>query len=415
MLWTYILQQKKRAKSQKEEFCLTPSHIFELAAQFAICLNHAIAKQSAFYEALLFKIVKAKREGKPMGKKAIATIASTLTTCLLLLAASKSTAASGPALSLNGVSAYASAPDNSSLDLGTTDGQGFTIEAWFYVPDLNGEGLQTLIYKQSAYALFINFHTSRPDQMFFRLWSLALPAPGYVTLYANPSDLSVGWHHAAAVFDNQPGGGNDAGAVYLDGNRIGLGTGLNFNPGIGNSSSPLYIGAYSGVNPFNGWIDEARLSDLVRYSGTSYTVPSTPFAVDSETRAVWHFDETPGSTTFADASANGNTLTGSNGAQTGTPPPRARPSSRSRHKASRWRKATCRTDVRSRFPQRPRGGSCLPHYHLSWSCTQHASLSLEDRDEQTHIIRKPIAATTLNRVSPNSTSHEASEMKHPVL
>lgn len=255
-----------------------------------------------------------------MRKSIIKSFASVAMTCLLYSTAPDAQAASGPALSLNGVNAYASVSDNPSLDLGTTDGQGFTIEAWFYVPDLNGEGLQTLIYKQSAYALFINFHTSQADQMFFRLWSLALPAPGYVTLYANPTDLSVGWHHAAAVFDNQPGGGNDAGAVYLDGNRMGLGTGLNFDPGIGNSSSQLYIGAYAGVNPFNGWIDELRLSDIVRYSGASYTVPTAPFAADSNTRALWHFDETPGSTAFADASANGNTLTGTNGAQTGTPP-----------------------------------------------------------------------------------------------
>ena len=238
----------------------------------------------------------------------------------LALAGSRS-AASGPALALDGVNDYAGLPDNSSLDLGTIDGQGFTIEGWFYVPDLNGEGLQTLIYKQNAYALFINFHTSQADQMFFRLWSPALSAPGYVTLFANPSDLAVGWHHAAAVFDNQPGGGSDSEAVYLDGSRIGLGTGINFNPGIGNSTSPLYIGAYAGVNPFKGWIEEVRLSAVVRYTGASYTVPTAPFATDANTRALWHFDETPGSTTFADASANGNTLTGSNGAQTGTPPP----------------------------------------------------------------------------------------------
>jgi hypothetical protein len=161
--------------------------------------------------------------------------------------------------------------------------------------------------------------------MFFRLWSLALPAPGYVTLFANPTDLSIGWHHAAAVFDNQPGGGNDTAAVYLDGSRIGLGTGLNFNPGIGNSASPLYIGAYAGVNPFHGWIDEVRLSDVVRYSGTSYSVPTAPFVSDANTRALWHFDEPAGSTSFGDSSANGNTLTGFNGAQTGNPSPAVPP------------------------------------------------------------------------------------------
>lgn len=238
----------------------------------------------------------------------------TLCSCFYLLAAE------GNALALNGVSSYASAGDNNTLDLGTVDGQGFTIEASFYVPDLKGEGLQTLIYKQSAYALFINFHTNQADQLFFRLWSPGLPTPGYITLFPTASNLSVGWHHAAAVFDNQPGSGSDVGAIYLDGTRIGLGTGLSFNPGIGNSASALYIGAYLGVNPFHGWIDEARLSDVVSYSGASYTVPTGAFVSDANTRALWHFDETAGSTSFADASGNGNTLTGINAAVTGSPP-----------------------------------------------------------------------------------------------
>lgn len=234
-------------------------------------------------------------------------------------------AQSGNALALDGVDDYASVTDNASLDLGTVDGQGFTIETWFYVPDLNGEGLQTLIYKQNSYALFVNFHTASPDQLFFRLWSPALPVPGYITLFATASDLAVGWHHAAAVFDNQPGGGSDIGAVYLDGVRVGLGTGLSFNPGIGNSASPLNIGAYLGVNPFHGWLDEVRLSDTVRYSGTSYTVPTGAFSSDANTRGLWHFDETPGATSFSDASSYGNTLSGINGAQTINPAGDPRP------------------------------------------------------------------------------------------
>jgi hypothetical protein len=44
-----------------------------------------------------------------------------------------------------------------------------------------------------------------------------------------------------------------------------------------------------------------------------------PFVADVHTRALWHFDETAGSTIFADRSSNGNTLTGFNGAHTVNP------------------------------------------------------------------------------------------------
>lgn len=248
-------------------------------------------------------------------RKSILTVTATFTICLLLFLPARATAQSGLSLALDGVNDYASVADNDSLDLGTLDGQGFTIEAWFYVPDLNGEGLQTLIYKQSAYALFINFRTNQSDQLFFRLWSPALLSPGYITLFPTASSLSIGWHHAAAVFDNQSGP-NDTGAIYLDGSRIGFGSGLSFSPGIGNSSSALNIGAYLGVNPFHGWIDEVRLSNVARYSGASYAPPSGAFATDANTRALWHFNEAFNSTGFVDDSTYRNTLTGINGAKT---------------------------------------------------------------------------------------------------
>jgi hypothetical protein len=51
----------------------------------------------------------------------------------------------------------------------------------------------------------------------------------------------------------------------------------------------------------------------VRYPG-NFTVPVTPFSSDAATRALWHFDDTPCTSVFADASPKGNTLTGYGGA-----------------------------------------------------------------------------------------------------
>ncbi len=44
---------------------------------------------------------------------------------------------------------------------------------------------------------------------------------------------------------------------------------------------------------FHGWIDEIRLSTVVRYSG-DFTPPSAPFLPDENTAALYHFDEGDG-------------------------------------------------------------------------------------------------------------------------
>ena len=49
-------------------------------------------------------------------------------------------------LELDGVNDYASIADNSSLDIGTGAADDFTIECFFYIPDLDGNSIQELIY-----------------------------------------------------------------------------------------------------------------------------------------------------------------------------------------------------------------------------------------------------------------------------
>lgn len=64
---------------------------------------------------------------------------------------------------------------------------------------------------------------------------------------------------------------------------------------------------------FDGQIDEVRISDVVRY--TRNFAPPTRFDTDDSTRALYHFDEPAGATTFADASGRGVALRGLGGAQ----------------------------------------------------------------------------------------------------
>jgi PKD repeat protein len=219
------------------------------------------------------------------------------------------------ALSLDGVDDYASAPDSASLDLGTSNTDDFTLETFFYVPDLTHMGIGDLVWKPGAYGLYIIYNASTPDQLFFRIWS---DSANFVSLRYDVN-LSAGWHYVAAVFDNENTASQDFIALYLDGSSVASYTQADWAPGLPNSTSALNIGGYLGLYPTVGWIEEVRFSDIVRYSGTLYTVPTTPFASDAQTRALWHFDEAPGSTVLADSSGHGNTLTGQNGAHTGSP------------------------------------------------------------------------------------------------
>jgi hypothetical protein len=45
---------------------------------------------------------------------------------------------------------------------------------------------------------------------------------------------------------------------------------------------------------YSGFMDEMRISNIVRYTGTSFTAPTAPFKPDSNTMGLYHFDEGTG-------------------------------------------------------------------------------------------------------------------------
>lgn len=219
---------------------------------------------------------------------------------------------SGNQLRLDGVNDYANIPDNTALDLGDQAGEDFTIEAFFYVPDEASDANQVIFYKGSAYTLTINFNTATPDAIFTNIYT----SPITSSQLLNTTDLTTGWHHVAVVYDNEWSETYDRLEIYLDGAVFASNSSFELTPGIYASTNLLSVGANSGAAQFNGWLDEARFSDSVRYTG-AYTVPTSPFTSDGSTRALWHFDDTPCGSTFADSSGNANTLTAQNGATTG--------------------------------------------------------------------------------------------------
>lgn len=223
----------------------------------------------------------------------------------------------GNVLSLDGVSQYASVPDNASLDVGTTGD--FTAETFLYVPGQSRTATDTFFWHQGSWGLYLlNDVSGDTDRFIFRLCLTTVCNVGsYVYIYYEVA-VATGWHHLAAEFDNEPTA-TDAAYLYLDGAQVASGGGVGWNPGLPNSSSPFYLGASAGVNPAAGYFDETRLSDTLRYTGASYTMPTAPFSPDASTRVLWHFSDSACGATFADASTHGNTLTGQNGAHTTLP------------------------------------------------------------------------------------------------
>ena len=59
---------------------------------------------------------------------------------------------------------------------------------------------------------------------------------------------------------------------------------------------------------FRGYIDEVRISDVVRYVKPEWDVPKGRFTVDEHTISLWHFDEAPRASRFQEASGHGYDL-----------------------------------------------------------------------------------------------------------
>jgi hypothetical protein len=130
------------------------------------------------------------------------------------------------------------------------------------------------------------------------------------------------WHHVAAQRDYSSG----QMTVYVDGQPDASGTmptnedvsypdnGVpgNFCGGPCTFSDPFIVlgaekhDAGSQYPSFTGWLDEVRISTVVRYSST-FTPPPQPFTMGTGTAALYHFDESSGTDVLDE---NGNASSG---------------------------------------------------------------------------------------------------------
>ena len=202
----------------------------------------------------------------------------------------------------------AEAREQSELDVGNGASEGLTIEAWVNIDfrDSSSSEERHIIRKPDSYDLFAQRYSEFDGVSMtwktygclgYTLWLPSGKPTTRIRGYWPP--YSRGWHHVALVFSKETGEVR----LYLDGKAFS--DPYYVGPVINNSTKNLKVG-----ENFKGAVDEVRISDVARYTGSTYDVPTSPFTCDQHkhTRALWHFDEPEGATRFHDACGVDNCL-----------------------------------------------------------------------------------------------------------
>lgn len=211
--------------------------------------------------------------------------------------------AGGYWLELDGVDDYIQATNSASLNVGDESSESLTIEAWVYPrswPESNvSKTLASIAGKPGSYTLALRYDPG--DQQNPRGFMFIAGERG---IGASSSEYEPDrWYHIAGVFNNI----TNTIAIYVNGEES-----SDDSPFVGNlptSPEDFLVGkpTIDGFEYLHGRIDELRISNVPRYQG-NFDSPTERFTTDTDTRALWHFDEPEGSASFADASGSGNTL-----------------------------------------------------------------------------------------------------------
>lgn len=150
-------------------------------------------------------------------------------------------------------------------------------------------------------------------------WSLELN-DGRLTLWLatnqgwqfnqNSMVLQAGqWYHIAATYE----------AGYAQTFVDGVASGATSVGTLTQGPHLRFGGVSSSYAYFAGDLDEARISNTIRYGG-NFIPPTAPFVSDASTLGLWHFDEASGQTASdASTSANHGTLGISSGSDSADP------------------------------------------------------------------------------------------------
>jgi len=209
----------------------------------------------------------------------------------------------GNALSFDGAGDYVEVGDDSTLDI--TDG--ITLEAWIYPDAVNG--YRTVVAKREGNLANYALRLQNGKLDFYYSGPAADGGTDWHAWQTSSAVISTGsWYHVAVAFTFDSGGSITA---YVNGAAV---SGSWYADDGTDPATPNSYALTIGMGPpgsqyFDGLIDEVRISNVAR-TITPSNLTSAP-SVDGSTVALWHLDESVGSTAY-DATANGNdgTITG---------------------------------------------------------------------------------------------------------
>lgn len=198
-------------------------------------------------------------------------------------------------------------------DIGATD---FTLEFWMKAnaaentqPRVTcGNNINwidgNIVFDRDRYGQGRKFGLSISGGVF--VWGVTGDGTGDYTICGATNVLNAQWHHIAVQRRRADGwmwlyvdgkldaqlDGPDGDASYPD-NGMPCSNCCPGNTPCTNSDPYLVIGAEKhnvSPNAFSGWIDEVRLSKVLRYPG-NFIPSAQPFTADNNTVALYHFDE----------------------------------------------------------------------------------------------------------------------------
>ena len=186
--------------------------------------------------------------------------------------------------------------DDSALDLSGMSK--LTLEAWVYVhsyPSLYG-AIVTKWYQSNTFDTY-GIWISSGHKLVGAL------GPQIELGLVGTSDVTLNtWHYVTLVYDSEAAG---TAKLFLDGNLEATRTGLAGN--LNSQPNPLYVGCdYYGIAStpyqwrfFDGVIDEVRISN----DAHTITLPTSAFSRETDTVALWHFDDSKATSTVSDSTA----------------------------------------------------------------------------------------------------------------
>ena len=200
---------------------------------------------------------------------------------------------------------YLTVPNSQAFNFGTGD---FTLEAWIYITSLNANN-GIFGTPQGGLAFAVNNNN--------RLFADHANVGGSPVFGTTPLSANT-WYHVAVSRSN------GIARTFINGVIESSGSwNANFT-----SSSLSIIGNLETLNtwPFNGYIDDLRITKGVARYTSNFTPPTSPFpnpTVPTDPYAanvslLLHADGANNSTVFTDSSSNDLTLTAFNGALVGT-------------------------------------------------------------------------------------------------